>query len=210
MITIIHGSHRHGIHWEIVTILKEYLEARDNEVRIIDLSEMEFNACCGTQVCQEGDCIYRDDQLSAVFESTVLPTDVIYIVTPTYFNMPPAKLKSFIDRTNALLPILEESNRTVYFGAWVSGEADMESIQTNSKLLKESLLKDLEEALQVLGERERQIISSSFGIGCPAMTLEEIGENMDLTRERVRQIRSRALRTLSSPRIKRRLAQYLQ
>lgn len=137
MITIIHGSHRHGIHWEIVTILKEYLEARDNEVRIIDLSEMEFNACCGTQVCQEGDCIYSDDQLFAVFESTVLPTDVIYIVTPTYFNMPPAKLKSFIDRTNALLPILEECNRTVYFGAWVSGEADLESIQTNSKLLKE-------------------------------------------------------------------------
>lgn len=137
MITIIHGSHRHGIHWEIVTILKEYLEAHDNDVRIIDLSEMEFNVCCGTQVCQEGDCIYTDDQLSAVFESTVLPADVIYIVTPTYFNMPPAKLKSFIDRTNALLPILEESNRTVYFGAWVSGEADMESIQTNSKLLKE-------------------------------------------------------------------------
>ena len=98
---------------------------------------MEFNACCGTQVCQEGDCIYKDDQLSAVFESTVLPADVIYIITPTYFNMPPAKLKSFIDRTNALLPILEESNRTVYFGAWVSGEADMESIQTNSKLLQE-------------------------------------------------------------------------
>ena len=88
--------------------------------------------------------------------------------------------------------------------------ADTQAPQVDSKLLKESLLKDLEEALQVLGERERQIISSSFGIGCPAMTLEEIGENMDLTRERVRQIRSRALRTLSSPRIKRRLAQYLQ
>ena len=88
--------------------------------------------------------------------------------------------------------------------------ADTQAPQVDSKLLKESLLKDLEEALQVLGERERQIISSSFRIGCPAMTLEEIGENMDLTRERVRQIRSRALRTLSSPRIKRRLAQYLQ
>ena len=88
--------------------------------------------------------------------------------------------------------------------------ADTQAPQVDSKLLKESLLKDLEEVLQVLGERERQIISSSFGIGCPAMTLEEIGENMDLTRERVRQIRSRALRTLSSPRIKRRLAQYLQ
>ena len=88
--------------------------------------------------------------------------------------------------------------------------ADTQAPQVDSKLLKESLLKDLEEALQVLGERERQIISSSFGIGCPAMTLEEIGENMDLTRERVRQTRSRALRTLSSPRIKRRLAQYLQ
>ena len=46
MIAIIHGSHRHGIHWEIVNILKEYLESQDNDVRIIDLSEMEFNEKC--------------------------------------------------------------------------------------------------------------------------------------------------------------------
>lgn len=137
MITLIHGSHRHGIHWEIVNLLKEHLEAQDNEVRIIDLSEMEFNMCCGNQICQEGECVYSDDQLFHVFESTILIADVIYIVTPTYFNMPPAKLKSFIDRTNALLPIFSEAQRTVYFGAWVSGEADMESINTNSTLLKE-------------------------------------------------------------------------
>ena len=87
--------------------------------------------------------------------------------------------------------------------------ADTQAPQVDGKLIRESLLKDLEEVMQVLGERERQVLVSSFGIGCPQMTLEEIGENMDLTRERVRQIKTRALRTLSSPRIKKRLAQYL-
>lgn len=137
MITIIHGSHRHGIHWEIVNALNKQLNVFNNDVKIIDLSALSFSKCCGNQVCQEGECIYKDDQLSSAFESIILCSDVIYIVTPTYFNMPPAKLKSFIDRTNALLPFFSEANKKVFFGAWVGGEADLESIRTNSNLLRE-------------------------------------------------------------------------
>lgn len=51
--------------------------------------------------------------------------------------MPPAKLKNFIDRTNALIPILENTEKHTFFGAYVCGEADEESISCNLGLLKE-------------------------------------------------------------------------
>ena len=88
--------------------------------------------------------------------------------------------------------------------------ADTQSPQIDCKLMQESLRKDIEEVTKVLGEKERQILVSSFGIGCTAMTLDEIGEKMDLSRERVRQIRTKALKRLSSPRIRKHLAHYLQ
>lgn len=81
--------------------------------------------------------------------------------------------------------------------------------KTDEGLEKESLRSDLEAAMAVLDEREREILKLSFGLGRTAMTLEEIGDSMELTRERVRQIRMKAIRKLSSPRVKRRLVQYL-
>lgn len=62
----------------------------------------------------------------------------------------------------------------------------------------ESLKQDISRALSILTERERQIILLSFGIGCPAISLEEIGEQYGLTRERVRQIRERSVRKLKA------------
>ena len=47
-----------------------------------------------------------------------------------------------------------------------------------------------------LSEREREILKMFFGIGCQEMTLEEIGAKFDLTRERVRQIKEKAIRRL--------------
>ena len=61
-------------------------------------------------------------------------------------------------------------------------------------LNNESLSTEIERVLQILAPREREIIKSFFGIGCQEMTLEEIGERLDLTRERVRQIKEKALR----------------
>ena len=48
----------------------------------------------------------------------------------------------------------------------------------------------------MLQEREREIIKMFFGIGCQEMTLEEIGDKFGLTRERVRQIKEKAIRKL--------------
>ena len=58
-------------------------------------------------------------------------------------------------------------------------------------LISESLSTEVDRALETLTERERDIIKYFFGIGCSEMTLEEIGEKFDLTRERVRQIKEK-------------------
>jgi RNA polymerase primary sigma factor len=63
-------------------------------------------------------------------------------------------------------------------------------------LIKESLAREIDRSLATLTERERDIIRSFFGIGCQEMTLEEIGDQFGLTRERVRQIKEKAIRRL--------------
>ena len=65
-------------------------------------------------------------------------------------------------------------------------------------LINESLKMEIERALSTLTERERNIIKYFFGIGCQEKTLEEIGETFNLTRERVRQIKEKAIRRLKS------------
>ncbi|MCR5199172.1 MAG: RNA polymerase sigma factor RpoD/SigA [Prevotella sp.] len=64
------------------------------------------------------------------------------------------------------------------------------------QLVNESLKSEIDNALQTLNERERNIIKAFFGIGEPEMTLDEIGTKFGLTRERVRQIKEKALRRL--------------
>ncbi|MCR5242597.1 MAG: RNA polymerase sigma factor RpoD/SigA [Prevotella sp.] len=63
-------------------------------------------------------------------------------------------------------------------------------------LVKESLRAEIKSALQTLNERERNVITAFFGIDQPEMTLEEIGTKYGLTRERVRQIKEKAIRRL--------------
>lgn len=71
-----------------------------------------------------------------------------------------------------------------------------DSPATDEGLSRESLSTEVERALLQLHDRERQIIKLFFGIGCQEMTLEEIGVKFDLTRERVRQIKEKAIRRL--------------
>lgn len=64
-------------------------------------------------------------------------------------------------------------------------------------LINESLSKEVERALSTLSQREAEVIRLYFGIGVEhSLTLEEIGEKFDLTRERVRQIKEKAVRRL--------------
>ncbi|MCF0219953.1 MAG: sigma-70 family RNA polymerase sigma factor [Muribaculaceae bacterium] len=74
-----------------------------------------------------------------------------------------------------------------------------DSPMADHNLNQESLSKEVERALKQLHEREREILKLFFGIGCQEMTLEEIGDKFDLTRERVRQIKEKAIRRLKGP-----------
>ena len=71
-----------------------------------------------------------------------------------------------------------------------------DSPNADRALINESLSREIERALATLTERESDIIKLFFGIGCQEMTLEEIGERFGLTRERVRQIKEKAIRRL--------------
>lgn len=71
-----------------------------------------------------------------------------------------------------------------------------DSPNADNTLINESLSKEIDRALATLTERERDIIKLFFGISTQEMTLEEIGEKFGLTRERVRQIKEKAIRRL--------------
>ena len=77
-----------------------------------------------------------------------------------------------------------------------------DSPMADNGLMAESLSKDLDRALATLTDRERDIVRMFFGIGCREMTLEEIADKFGLTRERVRQIKERAIRRLRHSGIK--------
>ncbi|MBT5404216.1 MAG: sigma-70 family RNA polymerase sigma factor, partial [Crocinitomicaceae bacterium] len=88
----------------------------------------------------------------------------------------------FVDgENNSLLDVLVNSD---------SPKADVD-------LMRESLQREIERSLSTLTDRERDVIRLFFGIGMQhGLTLEEIGSKFDLTRERVRQIKEKAIRRL--------------
>ena len=77
-----------------------------------------------------------------------------------------------------------------------------DSPMADANLNQESLSKEVDRALKQLYDRERDILKMFFGIGCQEMTLEEIGAKFDLTRERVRQIKEKAIRRLKGQKSK--------
>ena len=89
-------------------------------------------------------------------------------------------------------PLVEGEDSNLY-DVLKSGE----SPNPDRELMNESLRIEIERALQTLTPREADVIRLYFGLGGQhAMTLEEIGETFDLTRERVRQIKEKAIRRL--------------
>jgi RNA polymerase primary sigma factor len=72
-----------------------------------------------------------------------------------------------------------------------------DSPNPDSILMTESLRREIERALGTLTPREADVVRLYFGLACEhSLTLEEIGERFDLTRERVRQIKEKAIRRL--------------
>ena len=100
---------------------------------------------------------------------------------------------------------MKVNNRHVSMDApFVDGEdnslldvlADNDMPMADKALVQESLRKEIDRAIDLLNDREQKVVRAFFGIGSPEMTLEEIGEKYNLTRERVRQIKEKAIRRL--------------
>lgn len=83
------------------------------------------------------------------------------------------------------------------------------SPSADKQLVLESLRQEIQKALSCLNERERMIIEAYYGIEQPEMTLEEIGIRYGLTRERVRQIKEKAIRRLRNNTQNKMLKSYL-
>lgn len=80
----------------------------------------------------------------------------------------------------------------------------------DNQLMTESLRNEIERSFSTLSFREAEVLRMYFGINCKSpLTLEEIGEQFELTRERVRQIKEKALRKLKHSSRCKLLKQYL-
>ena len=79
----------------------------------------------------------------------------------------------------------------------------------DKSLVLESLRAEIKNVLKSLSERERMVVEAFYGIGQPEMTLEEIGTKFGLTRERVRQIKEKAIRRLRNSTTNKLLKTYL-
>jgi len=113
---------------------------------------------------------------------------------------------------------LQISGRHVSMDAPFSGDDDKNSLidvipndqqpAPDIKLMGESLKNEVANILSTLSEKEAEVLRLYFGIGCErSATLEEIGERFNLTRERVRQIKEKAIRNLRhSPQSKKLIA----
>src|SRR5690606_15893232 len=99
------------------------------------------------------------------------------------------------------------SSRHISVDAPISGEDDSfslldmmetdEEMQPDLKMMEESVRLDIMYSLNSLAPREAEVLAYYFGFkGDRQMTLDEIGEELDLTRERVRQIKEKAIRRL--------------
>jgi len=84
-----------------------------------------------------------------------------------------------------------------------------DALSADRHLVDESLRAEITRALGILNERERNIVKAFFGIDGPEMTLDEIGSKFGLTRERVRQIKEKALGRLRTDNKHRILKTYL-
>jgi len=85
-----------------------------------------------------------------------------------------------------------------------------ESVTPETGLIYESLRKEIDRAISTLTQREADVVRLYFGLnGGHPMTLEEIGEKFDLTRERVRQIKEKAIRRLKQTSRSKNLKYYL-
>jgi len=139
------------------------------------------------------------------------------------YNRPPThdEIANYLEiPVSSVKSALRISNRSVSIDAPISNEDDSASmvdfitsddaVASDDILINESLQKEIQRSLDTLSEKERSILNLYYGIGMNhGLTLDEIGDKFDLTRERVRQIKEKAIRRLKHPSRSKILKSYL-
>jgi len=127
-----------------------------------------------------------------------------------YLNMDPDHVAEIVAVSRDLVsldsPVYDERNASVV-GDFIENDAYQSPENYASEL---NLKDDLNNVLTMLNVKERQVIEYRFGInGRRPMSLKEIGDRMNLTKERIRQIEKAALRKISVPEVMERLEAYV-
>jgi len=133
------------------------------------------------------------EELAKILERTAEEVAYSLQISARYVSMD-APLKSGDENKNSLMDVLPNDNQPL----------------PDNSLMKESLKNEIISVLSTLNAREAEVIRLSFGIGRnQKATLEEIGDRFNLTRERIRQIKEKALRKLRGSKRSDRLKAYL-
>jgi len=133
------------------------------------------------------------EELAKILEWTTEEVAYTLQISARYVSMD-APLKSGDENKNSLMDVLPNDNQLL----------------PDNSLMKESLKNEITNALSTLNSREAEVIILSFGIGRnQKATLAEIGDRFNLTRERIRQIKEKALRKLRGSKRGDRLKAYL-
>ena len=108
--------------------------------------------------------------------------------------------------TSLETPIGEDDDSLL--GDFIADEGQISPYEATTKQL---MLENVEEVLSTLTDREAKVLKMRFGLhGAKALTLEEVGREFGVTRERIRQIESKALRKLRHPSRRKKLQDYLE
>ncbi len=130
-------------------------------------------------------------KLEQIFERTPSSAEIAETLEVPDYKITAAK--KITTRYISMDAPLTQDDETKFLDVFVSED----SSRTDDDLMKESLAKEIQRSLATLTKKERDVINLYYGIGMQhGLTLEEIGAKFDLTRERVRQIKEKAIRRL--------------
>ncbi|MCL0058670.1 flavodoxin family protein [Dehalococcoidia bacterium] len=108
----------------------EHLNAEGVDTQLLMLSDLKIEDCNGCLVCEDtdctGDCTIEDDMQKMVVPE-LLSSNALVLGTPSYFDLPTAQMKRFMDRTNMILTKL--TKRKLPVGIIIVGQSEIASLE---------------------------------------------------------------------------------
>ena len=183
------------ISYAVWWIRQSILQALAENSRIVRLPQNQVgNVCkvnrCYHQFIQKNERLPSVDEVAEALDMEPEKVNAVLISSGKHVSMDAPLVE---DEDSCLLDLF--SNR--------------EDSDTDAQLVTESLATEIDRAISQLPDREAKIIKMFFGIQSPELSLEEIGEKMKLSRERVRQIKEKGLAILRSAHLSSVLKSYL-